>query len=63
MARITRTQVINRERSDVFNTVIDGGNFASWNPTVRSSRKLTDGEIGEGTRFEWNLKGFGTVVA
>jgi hypothetical protein len=46
----------------VFNTVVDGGNFASWNPTIRSSRRLDEGEIGEGATFEWDLRGFGKVV-
>src|SRR5207245_7146992 len=30
-------------------------------PTIKSSRQLTPGEIGEGTRFEWELRGFGKV--
>jgi hypothetical protein len=42
--------------------VVDGGRFAEWNPTVKSSRQLTDGPIGDGTRFEWDLTGFGRVV-
>jgi activator of HSP90 ATPase len=62
MTLITRTQVIRRPVEEVFATVIDGGNFAAWNPTIKASRRLDDGEIGEGTQFEWQLRGFGNVI-
>jgi uncharacterized protein YndB with AHSA1/START domain len=62
VALITRTQVIKRPVEVVFATVVDGGDFASWNPTVRASRRLDRGEIGQGSRFEWDLRGFGKVV-
>ena len=62
MTIVTRTQIINAPVEMVFNTVVDGGNFASWNPTIRSSRRLDDGEIGEGASFEWDLRVFGKVV-
>jgi len=62
VARITRSQLISQPVEQVFRVVIDGANFARWNPTVRMSRLLTDGPIGEGTRFEWKLKGFGLVT-
>ncbi len=62
MALIRRTQVIARPVEDVFNTVIDAGNYAFWNPTIKSSRRLDAGELGDGSRFEWQLKGFGKVV-
>ena len=62
MAILTRTQIIKAPVGEVFGTVIDGGNFAGWNPTIRASRRLDGGEIGEGTRFEWDLRGFGKVV-
>jgi uncharacterized protein YndB with AHSA1/START domain len=55
------TQVIDRPVDDVFRTVADGGTFASWNPTIKSSRQVTTGEIADGTRFEWQLRGFGKV--
>jgi hypothetical protein len=57
IALITRTQVIDA----TFTLIVDGGNFASWNPTIRSSRRLDTWEIGEGSRFEWDLRGFGKV--
>ncbi len=62
MTVLTLSQVIPRPVADVFQTVVDGGRFAEWNPTIRSARQLTDGPIGDGTRFEWDLKGFGRVV-
>ena len=62
MALIRRTQLIDRPVEDVFNTVIDCGNYASWNPTVTASRRVDEGEIGEGSRFEWKLRGFGAVI-
>ena len=62
MAVITRSQVINAPIEAVFDTIVDGGNFASWNPTIRSSRRLDDRLPGEGARFEWNLRGIGAVV-
>jgi len=61
MARITRTQVIDAPIDVVFGVIVDGGNFAAWNPTIRSSRRLDVGEVGEGSRFEWDLRGFGKV--
>lgn len=62
MAILTLSQVIARPAADVFDTVVDGARFAEWNPTVKSARKLTEGPIGDGTRFEWDLSGFGRVV-
>jgi uncharacterized protein YndB with AHSA1/START domain len=62
MAVIKRSQVIKRPVDEVFATVIDAGNFAAWNPTIKASRKLTRGEAGNGSRFEWQLRGFGKVT-
>ena len=62
MALITRTQIINRPVDAVFNTVIDAGNYAAWNPTIKASRRMDEGEIGDGARFEWKLRGFGNVI-
>jgi hypothetical protein len=58
---ITRMQVIDAPIDRVFAIIIDGGNFAAWNPTIRSSRRLDAGEIANGSRFEWDLRGFGKV--
>jgi uncharacterized protein YndB with AHSA1/START domain len=62
VALLRRTQVIDKPVEAVFGVVADGGNFARWNPTVRASRRLDDGEVGNGSRFEWDLRGFGKVV-
>jgi uncharacterized protein YndB with AHSA1/START domain len=62
MAVITHSQIIKAPVDEVFNAIVDGGNFADWNPTVRASRRLDSGEVGDGTRFEWNLRGFGSVT-
>jgi hypothetical protein len=61
MPILTYTQEIHRPVIDVFDTVADAGNFASWNPTIKSSRQISPGEIADGTTFEWDLRGFGTV--
>jgi Polyketide cyclase / dehydrase and lipid transport len=62
VAILTLSQVIPRPVGDVFDTVIDGARFPDWNPTVKSARRLTEGPIRDGTRFEWELSGFGRVV-
>jgi uncharacterized protein YndB with AHSA1/START domain len=61
LAILRLTQEIRRPLQDVFDTVVDAGHFASWNPTIKASRPLTPGEPAEGSRFEWELRGFGTV--
>ena len=62
MAILRRTQLIRAPIERVFETISDGGSFAAWNPTIRTSRRLGDGPVGNGTRFEWELRGFGKVV-
>ncbi len=62
MPVITATQIIERPVDDVFATVADAANFHQWNPTITSARKLSEGEAGLGSLFEWTLRGFGTVV-
>ncbi len=62
MPVITATQVIERSVDEVFATVADAANFHQWNPTITSARKLSEGEPGVGSQFEWTLRGFGTVV-
>ena len=53
------TQTINRPAADVFATVADLTTFPNWNPTTVSVTKLTEGELGLGTKFEMAIKGFG----
>ena len=62
MSLITRTQFIKKPVDEVFKVVADGASWADWNPTVRASRRLDAGPIGNGARFEWQLRGVGKVV-
>jgi hypothetical protein len=62
MALITRSQLVRTTVDEAFDAIVDGANFAAWNPTVRSSRRLDSGAVGNGTRFEWDLRGFGKVI-
>lgn len=61
MAIIEHSQVINRPVDVVFQTVVDVANFPKWNPSTPSARKLSNGEIGDGTRFELEIRGLGRV--
>jgi hypothetical protein len=61
MAVLTLSQEIQRPVHDVFTTVVDIGDFASWNPTITSSRQFTPGAPARGTQGEWELRGFGKV--
>lgn len=59
MPTATRTQIIDCPVDEAFATVTDLTTFPEWNPTTVSARKLSQGEIGEGTRFELAIRGFG----
>jgi uncharacterized protein YndB with AHSA1/START domain len=61
MAVFKLTQVIDRPVEEVFNTVIHLEEFPKWSPQNPSARRVSDGEIGEGSRFEMEIKGFGLV--
>ena len=61
MAVVKRSQVINKPVDVVFQTVVDVANFPNWNPSTPSARKLSNGEIGNGTRFELQIRGLGKV--
>jgi len=41
MTVLHHTQEIDRPVADVFDVVIHAGDFASWNPTIKSSRQLS----------------------
>jgi uncharacterized protein YndB with AHSA1/START domain len=62
MATLKFTQIIHRPVEEVFRTVIDVANFPKWNPTTVSARKLSEGDAGEGSRFELEIKGFGKTL-
>lgn len=55
------TQVIDRPVEEVFNTVIHLEQSPKWSPQNPSARRVGGGEIGEGSRFEMEIKGFGLV--
>jgi uncharacterized protein YndB with AHSA1/START domain len=61
MPVFTMTQVINRPVAEVFNTVIHLEDFPKWSPQNPSAKRVSDGEIGEGSRFLMEIKGFGMV--
>jgi uncharacterized protein YndB with AHSA1/START domain len=61
MAVFTMTQVINRPVAEVFNTVIHLEDFPKWSPQNPSAKRVSDGEIGQGSRFLLEIKGFGMV--
>ncbi len=61
MAIFKLTQIIKKPVEEVFDTVVHIENFPKWSPRNPSARKLSEGEIGEGTRFELEIKGFGMV--
>lgn len=62
MPTLRLTQVIERPPAEVFSAIVDLESFPRWNPTTKSARKLTKGPIGEGTRFELTITGFGRTV-
>jgi uncharacterized protein YndB with AHSA1/START domain len=62
MASLRLRQLIDRSPPDVFAAIVDIESFPRWNPTTKRARKLSDGETGEGTRFELAIRGFGSTV-
>ena len=61
MATYKLSQQIDRPVAEVFRTVIHLENFPKWCPQNPGARRLSNGEIGEGSRFELEIKGFGMV--
>jgi Polyketide cyclase / dehydrase and lipid transport len=55
------TQIIRRPVDEVFATSVALDRFPEWSPRNPWANKLTPGEVGEGTRFEMGIKGFGKV--
>jgi hypothetical protein len=56
------SQTIARPVDEVFATVVRLDEFPRWSPRNPWAKKLTPGAIGEGTRFQLGIKGFGTVT-
>jgi hypothetical protein len=48
---------INKSPAEVFNFISDMRNELKWNPDVQFMEKITEGEIGAGTKFraKWHL--------
>ena len=46
----------------MFAAIIDLESVPKWNPTTKSASKRSEGPIGEGTRFDLAVKGFGVVA-
>jgi hypothetical protein len=47
--------------AEVFQAVIHIDDFPKWSPQNPSARRLDGGEIGVGSRFEMEIKGFGVA--
>ena len=45
MPVLTRTQVIDAPVDEVFATVVDGGHFADWNPTIWQGAALGETNV------------------
>ncbi|MCH2190139.1 MAG: SDR family NAD(P)-dependent oxidoreductase [Gammaproteobacteria bacterium] len=43
---------VNRSAEEVFDYIVDFSRIAEWDPTVTDSRKVSDGSVGQGTKFE-----------
>ena len=56
------SQTIRSPIDRVFQTAVRLDEFPAWSPRNRWAKKLTDGEIGEGTHFEMGIKGFGKIT-
>jgi hypothetical protein len=53
------SQTVGRPVDEVFATAVHPDEFPEWSPHDPWAKQLTPGEIGEGTRFEMGIKGFG----
>lgn len=61
-AYFTMTQTITRPVGEVFATAVSLDQFPRWSPRNPWAKKLTPGQIGEGTQFQMGIKGFGKVT-
>ena len=59
MPTTTLSQTIEAPADEVFAVVSDVEAYADWNPTIAGSRLLSDGEVANGTRFEFATKRMG----
>ena len=59
MPTATLSQTIEAPAEEVFAVVSDVATYEQWNPTVTSSRVLSEGDVANGTRFEFAIKRMG----
>ncbi len=57
--RLEEQRWIDKPRDEVFGFTADFSNISAWDPGVVRSKRLDDGPIGEGSRFDVEVK-FGT---
>lgn len=50
--RLHETRLIDRPRKEVFEYTADFTNIENWDPGVASSRRLDEGSVGVGSRYE-----------
>ena len=62
-AYFTMSQTITRPVGEVFATAVSLDEFPRWSPRNPWAKKLTPGQIGEGTQFQMGIKGFGKVTS
>lgn len=52
MVRLHETRIIERPAEEVFEYTADFENIEDWDPGIVSSKRLDDGPVGVGSRFE-----------
>ena len=59
MPTTTLSQTIEAPAGEIFAVVSDVAAYEQWNPTITGSRLLSDGEVADGTRFEFAIQRMG----
>lgn len=57
--RLHETRLVDRPQEEVFEYTADFANIEQWDPGVASSRRLDEGPVGMGSRYELMVR-FGT---
>ena len=60
MPTIRLSQTIEAPAGEVFAVVSDLAAYEQWDPMITSSRLLSEGDVANGTRFEFAMKRMGT---
>lgn len=50
--KLHETRLIHRPQQEAFEYTSDFSNLASWDPGIAESKKVTDGPVGVGSRFD-----------